>query len=259
MNSIDFFIIYLAGGAPFGVYYFLKNRTQPDVKLLGLKSFLNFLFWIPLALHLLKQNLLVKSYSADLDRITVSNAERGKRIGALQKEIEGLLIESELEVSIYEFREIVERYVGLTLVAAVDDAEINVEHEKNFYLIAAETNIELAAACLNRRNRQRLLRHQINAREDFLRLVRQILKFGANQAALEHSAVALAETVKDSEAQTGLEKMFAASLQIETRAAVRKLEVDLWKPEIHKPSPVRRISPLPVVNTMAAASLPGKD
>jgi hypothetical protein len=51
MNLIDFFIIYLACGAPFGVYYFLQHRGGLDSRLLWLKRCSTLFFGCPLLFY----------------------------------------------------------------------------------------------------------------------------------------------------------------------------------------------------------------
>lgn len=256
MNPTDFFIVYLACGAPFGVYYFLKNRTQPDLKLLWLKTFLNFLFWIPAAFLLVRQINLLKILSTNFDKTAAAEASREKDINFVQKEIEKILLKTDLPISIYEFRETVERYIGLTL-AEFGGNKIVAEHEREIFRIAPTKNIELGSLCLNRRNRKRLLFHQTEARQDFLYLIRLILKDSFEKVELRRWSLELARLADDLEANITLGKIFAVSLQTGEHPSVKNLEKDLWKPEIHKPLPAKPISHLQAMN--ATVNLRRKD
>lgn len=248
MNLTDFFVIYLACGAPFGVYYFLKNRTQSDLKLLGLKTLLNFLFWIPLAIFFVRQINLLKIVSTNFDKISEADANREKNITFVQKEIEKILLKSDTPISIYEFRETIERYIGLTL-AELNDDKVIAEHEREIFRIAPTKNIERGSICLNRRNRKRLSFHQTEARRDFLQLTERILKGSFEKVELRLWSLELAELANDLEANTELEKIFARSLQTGERHNVKNSEKDLWKPEIQKPLPAKQISHLQAMNT----------
>ncbi len=236
MNPIDFFIIYLACGAPFGVYYFLQNRTAPDSRLLWVKTLLNFIFWMPAAFLFLNRNAgLKKRFLSNFNKIA---AARRKNLQSIQKQIEKSLPESNLEISVYEFRATIERYVGLTLANQANCAGSRAAGEELFRAAQAN-NVELGAICLNRRNRNRLSLHQTEARNDFLHLTNQLLKLGSDEKNLEQSAIELAAVLRDRHAQNELEKLFARSLPVGNRLNIPKTENDLWKPEAPKPSPAK--------------------
>jgi len=253
MNPTDLFIIYLACGAPFGVYYFLKNRSQPAVKLFWFKSFLNFLFWMPFAFLLVRRNLNFnfKGYVIGFDKTSATDAVRERNISLIKKQIEQILLESSFNISVYEFRGTIERYVGLTLAEKNGGGRI-AKHERDFFSIALTNNTELGSVCLHRRNRKRLFLHQIAAREDFLHLIHQLSEFGSDKIDLRHLSIALTELSKDFEARNRLEKIFADSLQTAEHAAVKNVEQDLWKPEARKLPTARPISHLqPMKVTMS--------
>lgn len=239
MNSTDFLIIYLACGAPFGVYYFLKNRAQNESKMLLIKSFLNFFFWMPYALRLARRKLFIKGFVNAFDKTT--DTIREKNIFTIQKDIEEILQRSRLNVSIYEFREIFERYVGLT-VAAMSEAKNIHEHEKEIFRVALAKNVECGSICLHRRNRKRLLFHQTAARKDFLQLILHLSEFVSEIGELRNSSIALTLITQDLETRRQLEGFFAGSVQIPARAAVKNVEQDLWKPEIRPTAAARLIS-----------------
>lgn len=244
MNPIDLFIIYLACGAPFGVYYFFQNRAPVKSNLLWFKTFLNFFFWIPFAFLLLRRNKSFTTLSLfGSDKSALENSEQEANLHPTVKQIERVFLESNLEISVYEFREIIERYIGLTIAYQTDAAQISDAETELFRISRAKNkNIELGAICLNRRNRKRLVRHQTEARKDFLQLINQLLKFDSDDVKkLEHSAFELVIILKDSEARNKLEKMFACRLQTGTRFSVTETEKDLWKPEIPRLSPAKQI------------------
>lgn len=231
MNAIDFFIIYLACGAPFGVYYFLQNRNRFDSRLLWLETLLNFVFWIPAAFLFLSRSAGLKTRSNVSE--TAGDAKRNN-LQSIQKQIEENFSESDLKISIYEFRETIERYVGLTLANQTNAAESRAGGE-DFFRAAQTTNIELGAICLNRRNRNRLLLHQTEARNDFLYLINQLLKLSSDKKSLEQSAIKLVEVLEDRTTQNELEKLFARLQPIGKRLNAPKTENQLWKPEAPKP------------------------
>lgn len=235
MNTIDFFTIYLACGAPSAVYYYLQNRNHLDSRMLWLKTLLNFIFWVPAAFLFLSRSAHLKSRSNFSE--TAAEAKR-KNLQSIQKQIEKSLPESDLKISIYAFRETIESYVGLTLANQINVAGSRAQN-KEFFRVAQANNVELGALCLKRRNRNRLSLHQTEARKDFLYLIDQLLRFGADEKSLEQSAMKLVAVLKDFDAQIELEKLFARSWQTGKRLNVVKTENELWKPEAPKPSPVK--------------------
>jgi len=243
MNPIDLFIIYLACGASFGVYYFFHNRTPVVSHLLWFKAFLIFFFWMPFAFLLLLQNKNFRILSSFCSDNFLSDGSGWKvNLHSTVKQIEKVLRESNLKISVYEFREVIERYIGLTIAAQTDVREISAaETEFSRLSRANNKNIELGAKCLNRRNRKRLFLHQTEARKDFLHLLDQLLKFNSDEMKLEHSAIELVTILKDLEARKKLEEMFACALQTGSRFNVTETEKDLWKPEIPELSPAKQI------------------
>ncbi len=165
MNQIDLIIIYLACGAPFAVYYFLQNRRLRYTKLFWIKTTFAFILWLPLAAQ-----LFWNKFSFFHSQFFLVNKE--KSISSLQKQIEAILIESDSQISIYNFREVFERYAGLTKANSDKNNKIS-DSEKEVFRISENANIELAAICQHRRNRKKLFFHHTLARQDFLRLRRQ--------------------------------------------------------------------------------------
>lgn len=225
MNFYDLLIIYLACGAPLGVYYYLQNRRAGNIELLGLKTLVNFLFWIPFAFQILSENISFKSIF-DFGEKTDSDIER--KIAPLRKELETAIAANIPQLSIFEVREILERYTGLTIAC---QSERNLVHsEIELYNVTSHKNPRLASICSARRNRERLFFHQTEARKDFLNLAQESENKNLLQQTIEFAIL-----LKDSEAQNALEKMFAADGQIENSESVKDTELDLWKSEKRKP------------------------
>lgn len=260
MNLNDFLIIYLACGAPFGVYYFFDNRTSPNVSFLFLKSFLIFLFWMPFALRMLLKN--TKLFKNNFDRISQTDSDIFNKIFPVQKEIEKVLIKSDLKLSIYEFREVAERYIGLTI--AKQNAECittNENTESEIFKIAENENTKISSICFNRRNRKLLFFHQKNARQDFLDIISKILSASADKqsrnillsqivTAFSYKLVTL---INDTKAQADISVMSGDLQQNDLNLNVINMENELWKTEKHKPLPANKISiRLPTLTAVAS-------
>jgi hypothetical protein len=238
MNSIDFLIIYFSCGAPFAVYYFLQNKTGSKTSLFWLSNSLVWMFWLPFALFLLFKNRRVLS---DLNFLNTSSdtSESEQKIYQSQKRIEKILLESELEISIFDFRETAERYAGLTTAA---QNEPDKDWGKEIFQAANNEKTELGKICLQRRNRKRLAFHQTEARQDFLQIIRQLTDSISDTEDLKRSSLEMVALLNDSAAQETLEKMFAKNMQTGKLQNVEYSEKDLWNPQEHKPLRTETIS-----------------
>lgn len=245
MNLTEYLIIYLACGAPFGVYYFLHNRTKSGSSKLWLNTLITFAFWIPIAFRLLRENkILNKSVNLKFDVALTLDATQEKKLNLIQKQFENFLPESSLKISIYEFRETINRYIGLTLANQSHSEKASIT-DKEIFRISENKNIELAAICLYRRNQKRLSFHHIQARQDFLHFINQLSEFSEHKNIISNLAVEFVKILNDLEANTLLEKMFMKTSQTDKYFVVKQLEKDLWNTEIHKPLPINQISTRP--------------
>ncbi len=250
MNFTDILIIYLACGAPFGVYYFLQNRRKKDFSLFWIKTFFNFAFWLPFALGFFLENKIRQNFY-------YLNPNNEKKIFLIQKQIESILHESKLKVSIYDYREIFDRYLGLT-ISKRGEAKKTADTEKEIFRITGHKQVELAAICLQRRNQKRLFYHHTLARQDFLQFIAKLFKVSSGKIKLGNLSVEFVKLLDDTEAQTALEKLFAENSQTDKQSVVKHLEKDLWNPNKHAPLSVNPISThLPSMTT--TANLPVKD
>ena len=238
MNWIDFLIIYFSCGASFAVYYFLQTKTGSGTFPWWLSNSLVWFFWLPFALFLLFKNRRVLSDLNFLD--SSSNASESERkIYQSQKRIEKILLGSQLEISIFDFREIAERYAGLT---TAEQNEPDKDWGKEIFQAANNEKNELGKICLQRRNRKRLAFHQTEARRDFLRIIRQLNDSILDRETLERSTLEMVALLNDSAAQETLVKMFAENLQTGKLQNVEYSEKDLWNPQKRKPLRTETIS-----------------
>ncbi len=163
-----------------------------------------------------------------------------KNISQHQKWLENFLYASNLEISIYEFREIIERFIGLTL-AIQNEGEIINQTEGNIFRAANCEKIELSAKCLNRRNRKRLFYHQNLARQDFLHLIARLFAFRSNQKELKVLAIEFVSLLNEQKAKAALEQFFIETLPTEKNFPLKNQEKDLWNKEVRKPMPAEQI------------------
>jgi hypothetical protein len=258
MNLRDLFIIYLACGAPFGVYYFLQNRNHLETKILWLKSLFRFVFWIPFAIRLVaRKSLFTNLYTNRFDKSLNSDAIKEFEIEEIKKSFENILPIIDFKLSIYEFREIFDRYVGLSLEIQSGDEGFS-EPEMEIFRITNHTNKKLAEVCLHRRNRKRLTFHQKLARRDFFEILGKFVDKTKDPQNLFDQAAKLAALLNDFEAQKMIGNISKESLQSQERQHVRNLENELWNSENHKPLTENKISTNLQVLT-ATANLSNKD
>ena len=260
MNLYDFLIIYLACGAPLGVYYFLQNRKLPEFKRLRLKTVLIFLFWMPFACRVLrKSEFLQNAFNNLFGKASALDANTEKNIYALRKLLEKIYLESNLKLSIYEVREILDRYAGLTLECQFEHTNSQIARTENgIFNISRHKNARLAEICLERRNRKRLLFHQTEARRDFLSFLKELFDSAAEPETLKNAAIDFAAVLNDTEAQKAIEEIFDLSAQIGNAPNVKNAETEIWKSETQRPRlttpPSARLKTL-----TATMNLRGKD
>jgi len=137
-------------------------------------------------------------------------------------------------ISIHEWREIFERYTGLSV--AVAKAEDNSDvHE--LFEVAGNKNGELGTVCLNRRNRSRLIFHHTDARNDFLDA---LIRAGRGGDSL-NLAIELATLLDDADALSDLTAMRGYAEQKPGNSPVIDMEQEVWNPPTPEPHIANRI------------------
>jgi hypothetical protein len=170
MTFTDFLIIYLAFGAPLGVYKYLQNRTA-DFGHRAALSILTFFFWIPVLIEL-GYLYLANAYSRD-GFVSHRNSDASdQRVRLLRESVTAELIRFERGANLHNTRETVDRYVGLA--SEVQGASFERAGRNEFFEAAGRRSYELGQLCLMRRNLRRLERHHIQARNDFVELLDQV-------------------------------------------------------------------------------------
>lgn len=148
---LDLTVIYFAFGAPVGVYEITRGRRS--VRTVAAAT-LHLLLWPFFAALSLQRSLVeVRKVAPSLDQ----------QVDALRREIEQERLDEAADTVVAEFRDIFARYVGLTM-AFHDSNERSVSAD--FLAISGRMRSDLAAVCLERRNRRRLEFHLVQARND---------------------------------------------------------------------------------------------
>ena len=184
MNFTDLLIIYLACGAPFGVYQITthKNRSAADAA----RMFLSFLFWPAFAASII------------IDRVangqTNSNSFHNSAVDDIRAKIEQAAFSNSTAASLFEFREVYHRYTGLSEVV---ESLSSSKYSSEFFEISGHQNKALAAKCLARENRRKIVCHHAAARLDFTRIVTELVETVPKPEAILGLTFELARQVND--------------------------------------------------------------
>lgn len=167
-------IIYLSCGAPFGVHFFIQNRGKSDFSRLLPRSCAAGLFWIAYAYLLWRKNIAKRLTPKEFFSPNPEISLLEQQTSVLQEQILQAFIElnakTSAKLSFFAFRDVLERYAGLTLALKAGET-ITGESDFEVFRIAGRKKKELplAGKCLARKNSMHLKSHQCNAREDFLK------------------------------------------------------------------------------------------
>ncbi len=239
MNYTDLIIIYLAGGSPFGVYYFFNSNGNK--KLVWLKSVLIIFVWIPYAFQLLYSNVTSKLNNSKLSDISNQQNTLRNNLAKLQRGFEDYLPTNKAEMSLFELREIIERYSELTTI----QSELNgkpANHEKEIFRINGNNEIEISAICLNRRNHKRLLSHQTQAKSDFLKSLRILFNSTKDVKKLGEHSIEFVKLLNEDEALISVFELYKEFSQTLQESNVSNSEKDLWTTQEPKQSNTKQIS-----------------
>lgn len=228
MNFFDIFIIYLACGAPFGVYFFVNHRKCQTYAFF--KTVLISLFWIPFALGLLQRHVTKKLPTSNLSK---KDNFRDEEILETKKNLESIFTNNKFDISIFELREILDRYIGLSEFVLIQDGTNETNSE--FFEIAGNKNAGLAAKCYQRRNRKLLFFHHNLAGQDFLNTISEfVFRFPDNQE-VEKISLKLAGLLNDEKTKKNLRSLFSKK-QSRTETYVENMGEELWINDLQQPS-----------------------
>lgn len=252
MSALEIFIVYLSCGAPFGVHFYFQNRGRQRPAIVFLKSFLTVVVWIPYAVRLLNANITKKIFINNFDKKQDSDSRRLERLDEIEKRLVRIFTQAGAGLSVFEIREVVERYAGLSLAlnkeenyaAAADGVggdNDSGESESEFLIASNHQNVRLGTKCLLRRNRLRLEFHQTLARNDFLKLMSAFPP--AEMKKLSPTVGEFVTLLNDAEGFEAIENLCARASQIEQDRSVTKTETAaVWKFREHKPLTEKIIS-----------------
>ena len=213
MTLNDLAIIYLAAGSPFAVHRFLHlSASSLPARLASACA------------HLAVWPLQAAAVVGRLFAMRPAGATAGDDLDQIRSGFERALLDTLDDRSIFQYREVFDRYAGLALAVSSTSAI----DENELFRVAGSKDPELSNVCLNRRNRKRLEFHHIQARNDFLAAVSKLSDEAAAENGIRDLAVRLAVLVRDGEAMRELEVIFPG--QNGRKFSVSNTELEVWKP-----------------------------
>jgi hypothetical protein len=208
MNISDILIIYLALGAPVGVYKFLQSRDLATGRR-TFRSILAWLFWIPTAMRLVYRSV-TNAYSRPG---FVSQRGLDSSDPALTELRENIRLElTRVDRGTFPphlVREVLERYIGLSRASNAELPQID-DGSSDLFVAAGRSEEKLATICLMRRNQRRIERHHIKARRSFLELFeRAVTQDAPHTETAVRMGLELASQLGDKKAIDGLHAIAA--------------------------------------------------
>ena len=215
MKLTDLLIIYFAFGAPFGVYQITTAQDPLDTKAV-LQIVLRIICWPVFAIL-----ILIERFS---NSSNVIDSSGDRRIDEIRLEIEGLVFENDVVSSIFDFREILHRYVGLS-EAAMEEVTSNPANE--IFEISNSKNKDLASACLARKNLRKLSFQHSLVRNEFIDMISGFALDGEKRVRIMALAVELADRVTDPFTANALATMSEPNEPVKVVAQMPEYEVSL--------------------------------
>lgn len=163
-------VIHFAFGSPFGVYQIARGgslRSARSAAAVGAY----FLLWPIFAAAFISKWLSQNEFQRLSPTQKNPNITPEELVASIQTQLEAKLFTDGSTSSIFEFREIVSRFSGLSLVLFNGEPA---NWPKELLSITGHKNISAASACVERRNQHRIFLHQCRARKEFVDLIFQL-------------------------------------------------------------------------------------
>lgn len=185
MSFLDLSIIYLACGAPIAAEYALRSNDATSIKTICYVV-LRLLVW-----PVFGTELMLRKFTASFSK-EGNLSSNSAVVATIKDDLESALIFSSKTTAIFEYRELFDRYTGLQLTTADDEIDTGVSH---LLALEAHPNVELAKACVQRMNRQRLAKHRESAAGEFKGFID--LQFDSEDSLIRQYASKAAQIVGD--------------------------------------------------------------
>ncbi len=223
MTVWDFITIYIACGSPFAVHRLVTRSGRLPSSLWS--ASLRLIAWPAFAVgrlsHLVKE-LKIRRRDPDV--------HAADPILAIRAEMERAVATLDTGASIFEFREVFDRYAGLSLAKSSESLG---PASSELFDVSNHSDPWVANACLARKNRVRVEAHLERARADLL----EIISPADRSAELLDLVIRMSKAVGDAaiamELATSLEPTGVAEIPANEPGGL-----DLWTAESYKSQPV---------------------
>ncbi len=156
---LNLLVIHFAFGSPFGVYQITRGGSVRSTRSAA-KVAAHFVLWPIFAAAFIRSWLI--------NNLKPAESHLEQKIANIRSKIEDAAFSGSSTMPVFEFRDVFARFTGLTM-ALLHGGKVSSSRE--MLKIVGHKNISLASACINRRNRQRLLFHQKQAQLEFNELI----------------------------------------------------------------------------------------
>ncbi len=232
MHMSNFLIIYMAIAAPHGVAFFLQQDSGRSLsrRLTDASgaTLLWPLVWIRRAVKKAGSRLgfPAEDQTTNDAHFTATEGAARKLLAAFDdadESLRSIKMESS-ELAIYEFRELLEKYVGLTRIAAANSISPSAREMETARLSGRRgDDLFLAGLCAHRRNNARLAAHLDSARAGFLQALTEL-----RRRAPDALSLSLADGVKKRDLFKRILRVYACAIDLasllEDRATARRIE-----------------------------------
>jgi len=218
MHLSEFFIIYMAIAAPHGVAFFLQQDSDRSLPRRLIEASGATLLW-PLVWTRRAGKRTGSRLTFLAEDQTTNDAHFAGTEGATRKLLaafdaaDGFLrsIKTERsELAIYEFRVLLETYVGLTRIAAANSVSPSAREMETARLSGRRgDDLCLAGLCVHRRNNARLAAHLDSSRARFLQALTEL-----HRRAPEHFPSLLADSVKKRELSERTLRVYTCAIDL---------------------------------------------
>ena len=221
MRNIDILILYLSFGSAFGVHRFLQVRKLTPMGLLPAAS--AFFLWPILALTAVFERVHFFPTDKAFERTVILDSHLPDFASA-QRSLEIALTEKSQGAAVFHLKDTLARYTGLTL------ARYSYYSPDAHGLLAFSDapQKECQGICLERRNRNKLERHQRNARTEFVESVVDIVSTSEEFERVGAAALRFVKLLKDTEAEGLFSKRFDLIRQTRRTTPVPVMESNTW-------------------------------
>jgi len=232
MHPSEILIIYMAIAAPHGVAFFLQQKSDESLTKRLFKASGATLLWPLVWLRSAGKNghtrafaALAKDHLADDPNFAKTEIATRQLLTAFDETVE-LLRLTEVERNAratYEFRELLETYVGLTRIAAANSVHPSTREMETARLAGRRgDDLLLAGLCVHRRNDTRLAAHLDIARNRFLQTLIELHRHSPDGLSL-----LLADSAGKHELSERILRIYVCAIDLtsllEDRAAVLRI------------------------------------